>query len=51
VRAYTEANSAKTPQPPPFDAKWRYFYNIGDVMEDIAQNQIPKDFPEFKETM
>ena len=35
INKYSKENTAQTPQPPPFDAKWRYFYNIGDVMEDI----------------
>lgn len=48
---YVDSNRADTPSPPPFDAKWRYFYNIGDVMEDIAQNRIPADFPQFKNTV
>jgi len=51
INKYSKENTAQTPQPPPFDAKWRYFYNIGDVMEDIAQNRVPSDFPEFKETV
>lgn len=45
MSTYVNGNKAETPSPPPHDAKWRYFYNIGDVMEDIAQNQVPKDFP------
>jgi len=51
TNTYTTENKAETPSPPPHDAKWRYFWNIGDVMEDIAQNKVPKDFPEFKDTM
>jgi hypothetical protein len=27
--AYVNGNKAQTPSPPPHDAKWRYFYNIG----------------------
>lgn len=45
--AYVNGNKADTPSPPPHDAKWRYFWNIGDVMKDIAQNRVPKDFPEW----
>jgi len=48
---YVNGNKADTPSPPPHDAKWRYFYNIGDVMEDIAQNKLPNDFPQFKDTV
>ena len=43
----TNGNKADTPSPPPHDAKWRYFWNIGDMMEDIAQNRLPNDFPEW----
>lgn len=39
-----------TPSPPPFDSKWRYFWNIGDVTEDIPKNRPPKDFPDFEAT-
>lgn len=48
--AYKGGNKADTPSPPPHDAKWRYFWNIGDVMEDIAQNRVPQDFPEWEVT-
>lgn len=51
LNSYVNGNKAATPSPPPHDAKWRYFYNIGDVMEDIAQNRLPKDFPEFEEVV
>lgn len=27
--SYANGNKAMTPQPPPHDAKWRYFWNIG----------------------
>lgn len=37
-------NKAETPIPPPFDAKWRYFWNIGDAT-GADPNQSPKDFP------
>jgi hypothetical protein len=47
VSTYKNGNKADTPQPPPHDAKWRYFWNIGDVTEDIPQNKSPKDFPEW----
>ncbi len=35
-----------TPIPPPFDAKWKYLWNIGDPVNTM-QNQSPKDFPEW----
>lgn len=51
VNDFKDNNKADTPYPPPYDAKWRYFWNIGEVTEDIAQNKSPNDFPAFKETM
>ncbi len=36
--------------PPPFDAKWRYFWNVGNPV-DAVQNQLPKDFPQWDSTM
>jgi hypothetical protein len=30
VSAYTDSNKSSTPQPPPNDGKWRYFWNIGE---------------------
>ncbi len=46
--SFKNSNKADTPSPAPHDAKWRYFWNIGDVMEDIAQNRAPTDFPEWE---
>ncbi len=36
--------------PPPMDAKWRYFWNIGNPV-DAVPNQVPVDFPEWPSTM
>lgn len=44
TKGYTPENKAYTPNPPPFDAKWRYFWNIGNPV-DAAPNQTPVDFP------
>lgn len=39
--------------PPPFDAKWRYFWDIStsDKIKPLYPNPAPKDFPEFAEVM
>lgn len=36
-----------TPTPPPFDAKWRYFWDIStdDSIPKRYPNQAPEDFP------
>ena len=36
VNGLTGDNKANTPYPPPFDAKWRYFWNMGDISEGVA---------------
>lgn len=46
VKQYTPENKSLTPIPPPFDAKWKYLWNIGDPVNTI-QNKSPKDFPEW----
>lgn len=50
ISAYTNGNKADTPQPPPHDSKWRYFWNIGDVSKEVIPNIVPKDFPEWEST-
>lgn len=42
-----------TPTPPPYDAKWRYFWDIStdDNIKKRYPNQAPEDFPEFREVM
>lgn len=47
ISTYTKKNKADTPQPPPHDSKWRYFWNIGDVSKEVIPNKPPKDFPEW----
>lgn len=34
IRKYGKGHEARTPQPPGFDAKWRYFWRIGDLTEE-----------------
>lgn len=58
---YTEGNKAVTPQPPPYDAKWRYFWYLfipywRQVSESgktdfINENIVPKDFPDWQYNM
>jgi isopenicillin N synthase-like dioxygenase len=45
-----------TPQPPPADGKWRYFWRIGDtetIMTDFksVEQVVPEDFPQWQPTM
>lgn len=51
---YDENNKPISECPPEFDAKWRFFWHIGDRPEERkAQfaNIIPEDFPEWEEKM
>ncbi|KAL4456283.1 hypothetical protein ABPG74_014244 [Tetrahymena malaccensis] len=55
VKQFTAENAAYTPQPPPYDAKWRYFYRIGEKpanrsTEFDPPKVIPSDFPNFEST-
>lgn len=43
-----EEHRPKTPFPPPFDAKWRYLWNMGDPSEGNPANRPPADIPDFK---
>ena len=51
IKHYTKENRALTPQPPPADAKWRYFWRIGQRPEGDRTfdppKHSPKDFPDF----
>lgn len=44
-----------TPQPPPSDGKWRFFWRIGELeAEDeklLAPQVIPEDYPQWEEKM
>jgi len=50
-------NAPVTPQPAPLDAKWRFFWRIGERPKDINNKtidppeHIPKDFPQWESTM
>lgn len=51
---YDKDNKPVSECPPNFDAKWRFFWNIGDRPEDHKaehDNVVPKDFPKWEETM
>jgi len=55
IEKHFKVNKPTTPQPPPFDGKWRYFWRIGDVSGQdellLAPQVIPKDFPEWETKM
>ena len=43
-----------SPFPPEFDAKWRYFWPMGERPEEITNDvpkHIPEGFPEWEEKM
>ena len=48
-------NQPTTPQPPPFDGKWRFFWRIGEVKGQdnllLAPQVLPNDFPEWEQKM
>lgn len=48
--SYTKDHKPVTPTPPPFDAKWRYFWDIStdDKIKSKYPEIVPADFPEFK---
>lgn len=51
---YTDENKPISECPPEFDAKWRFFWNIGDRPENRKpefQKVIPEEFPEWEGTM
>jgi isopenicillin N synthase-like dioxygenase len=50
---YTAENKPITPNPVPYDAKWRYFWDIStdDSIKKRYPNVVPEDFPEFEEVM
>lgn len=54
VDSLTGDNKPLSVQPPKFDAKWRFFWKIGErpeeVKDDIPQT-IPEAFPEWEERM
>lgn len=48
-------NYPKTPQPPPLDGKWRFFWRIGEADNEdellIAPQVIPTGFPHWEKDM
>jgi isopenicillin N synthase-like dioxygenase len=51
---YDENNKPISECPPEFDAKWRYFWHIGERPEDkkaLYENVVPEDFPEWESRM
>lgn len=51
---YDEKNKPISECPPEFDAKWRFFWHIGDRPEDrksLYANVVPEDFPDWEEKM
>jgi len=55
IKMYQEKNKPDTPETPPYDAKWRYFWRIGDrPVGDRTLDPpkfIPKDVPKFEFNM
>jgi isopenicillin N synthase-like dioxygenase len=52
--AFVGANRASTPQPPPYDAKWRYFWQMSEsgIRDKFTPpNVTPKDFPQWDRLM
>jgi isopenicillin N synthase-like dioxygenase len=51
---YDENNKPISECPPEFDAKWRYFWHIGERPEERKEanaNIVPADFPEWEQKM
>ena len=51
---YDENNKPISECPPEFDAKWRFFWHIGERPEErkaIYANVVPEDFPEWEDKM
>lgn len=57
VANYKKENCAFTPQPPPYDAKWRFFWPVSESgsnkkNEDFDPPRFgPKDFPDWQNKM
>ncbi len=35
LNSFTEGNKSHTPMPPPYDAKWRYFWNVDNPVDEF----------------
>ena len=49
-----EENKPHSKFPPDYDAKWRFFWAIGERPKEIAENipqVIPADFPDWESRM
>lgn len=54
IKNYKKGNEATTPQPPEYDAKWRYFWRIGELAEHekkTMSHHVPEGFPEWTNIM
>jgi isopenicillin N synthase-like dioxygenase len=54
MRQLAEKDKPISPYKPVYDAKWRYFWKIGERPEEASDNfpqVLPKDFPEWEEKM
>ncbi len=50
----SEENKPRSTFPPDWDAKWRFFWPIGERDSEVSQRYpkvMPKDFPEWESTM
>lgn len=50
----TPENKPMSPFPPEYDAKWRFFWNIGErpsERQNVYPKVVPEDFPEWEERM
>jgi len=57
IKTYDQENKPVTPQPPPNDAKWRFFWHLNEPNPNrplSASNPprcLPKDFPDWETKM
>lgn len=56
IRKHFSKNKPVTPQPPPLDGKWRFFWRIGEAegKQDellLAPQVVPRDFPDWAAKM
>lgn len=55
IEMFFKEDPPVTPQPPPKDGKWRYFWRIGEVDGKdellLPPQAIPEDIPEWEEKM
>lgn len=55
INNYPEEHRPQTDCPPQVDAKWRYFWRVGELPENHGvlekANVVPEEFPEWREVM